>query len=208
MQNYYDVLGLSKNASYEEIKNSFKNLAIKYHPDKNPNKDTSQIFKNITVAYKTLSNPYKRGKYDSMLEQKDYVNINNMFDMDIFSALRSFEQIFNKVRSTHHKNNNDFFFETQFPENLLKNNRNINNRYYQIYSSHALNNNGETSVKRSYKINNNGKKDYYNEEYIKKNGKTTYRKVSGNPKLMNMSSPDLINGYKKGRHGKTYKLIN
>jgi len=65
---YYSVLGISKTASYDEIKQAYRTLVIKYHPDKNPNINTAQKFNIINEAYNILSNPYTRGKYDAKLE--------------------------------------------------------------------------------------------------------------------------------------------
>lgn len=60
---YYKVLGISKDASQDEIKKAFKSLALKYHPDKNGEK-TADDFKMIHEAYQILSNPEKRMIYD------------------------------------------------------------------------------------------------------------------------------------------------
>lgn len=62
---YYKVLGISKNASQEEIKKAYRKLARKYHPDLNPNdKKAEQQFKDINEANEVLSNPENRKKYD------------------------------------------------------------------------------------------------------------------------------------------------
>ena len=65
MQDYYKVLGINKDASQEEIKKSFRKLALKYHPDKNSSKDAEQKFKDINEAYGVLSDESKRRKYDN-----------------------------------------------------------------------------------------------------------------------------------------------
>ena len=63
-KDYYSILGVSKNAKAEEIKKSFRKLAVKYHPDKNPGKEAEEKFKEINEAYEVLSDPEKRKKYD------------------------------------------------------------------------------------------------------------------------------------------------
>ena len=64
-RDYYDVLGLDRGASEDEIKKAFRSLARKYHPDKNPGDDQSEaMFKEVQEAYAILSNPDERRKYD------------------------------------------------------------------------------------------------------------------------------------------------
>ena len=64
-QDYYDILGVDKSASQDEIKKAYRKLAIKYHPDKNPdNPEAEQKFKDAAEAYEVLSNAEKRQKYD------------------------------------------------------------------------------------------------------------------------------------------------
>jgi molecular chaperone DnaJ len=64
-RDYYEVLGVSKGASDDEIKKAFRKLAVKYHPDKNPgNKEAEAKFKEANEAYSVLSDKTKRARYD------------------------------------------------------------------------------------------------------------------------------------------------
>ena len=64
-KDYYEVLGLQKGASEDEIKRAFRKLAIKYHPDKNQgNAEAEAKFKEINEAYQVLSDPEKKARYD------------------------------------------------------------------------------------------------------------------------------------------------
>ena len=64
-RDYYDVLGVSKNADAKEIKKSYRKMAVKYHPDKNPdNPEAEEKFKEAAEAYDVLSNAEKKQRYD------------------------------------------------------------------------------------------------------------------------------------------------
>jgi molecular chaperone DnaJ len=66
MKDYYSILGVGRDASQDQIKKSYRKLAMEYHPDKNANNPSAEErFKEISEAYDTLSNPEKKQKYDN-----------------------------------------------------------------------------------------------------------------------------------------------
>src|ERR1700752_2396483 len=64
-RDYYEVLGVAKTASLDEIKGAYRKLAMKHHPDRNPgDKDAETAFKEAAEAYEVLRGQNKRGRYD------------------------------------------------------------------------------------------------------------------------------------------------
>ena len=91
-RDYYEVLGISKTASVNEIKSQYRKLALKFHPDRNKSPDASEHFKEISEAYAVLSDPQKRQVYD----QHGHAGVNDQYSReDIFQgANANFNDIF------------------------------------------------------------------------------------------------------------------
>ena len=107
-RDYYSILGVDKDASEDQIKQSFRSLARKYHPDKNPNDAEAETkFKEIQEAYAILSNPEERRKYDvfgherpggSPFGSSGFQGVDISFD-DLFGG--GFESIFSQFFGGH-----------------------------------------------------------------------------------------------------------
>jgi len=95
-KDYYEILGVSRDASQEEIKKAYRRLALKYHPDRNPgDKEAEEKFKEAAEAYEVLSDPEKRRIYD----QYGHAGLKGGFDrgfadFDLTDALRTFMEGF------------------------------------------------------------------------------------------------------------------
>jgi molecular chaperone DnaJ len=103
-RDYYEVLGVGKVASPDEIKRAYRRMAMKYHPDKNPNdKDAEAKFKECAGAYEVLSDPEKRQRYDQLghegLRGTGMHDFSRMNVEDIFSMF-GFDELFGGIFGT------------------------------------------------------------------------------------------------------------
>lgn len=71
-KDYYDILGIKKSASEDEIKKAYRKQALKYHPDKNKSPGAEDKFKEIAEAYDVLSDPKKKDIYDRFGEEGEF----------------------------------------------------------------------------------------------------------------------------------------
>ncbi|HEX5364833.1 MAG TPA: molecular chaperone DnaJ [Gallionella sp.] len=88
-RDYYEVLGVAKDAEPKAIKDAFRNLALKYHPDRNKEAGAEERFKEIAEAYAILSDPKKRAEYDS----RGFAGVEGFSQEDLFSGI-NFDDIF------------------------------------------------------------------------------------------------------------------
>ncbi len=108
-RDYYEVLGVAKDASPEDVKKAFRKAALKYHPDRNPgDKEAEGKFKEVAEAYEVLSDPERRSRYDrfgheglSGVATRGYTSADDIFDAfaDIFGEDSLFSSFLGGARS-------------------------------------------------------------------------------------------------------------
>lgn len=104
LRDFYEVLGVSKNAPSDDIKKAYRKLAVKYHPDKNPGDDAAaESFKEAATAYNTLSDPEKRKEYNRFGHNAHRQPPPGFNPADIFGA-DIFEHFFGKGARAHRTN--------------------------------------------------------------------------------------------------------
>jgi molecular chaperone DnaJ len=98
-RDYYEVLGVEKDASADEVKRAYRKLAIQYHPDKNPgNPEAEEKFKELAEAYQVLGDADKRARYDRFGHQAAGGGGGSPFaDVDVQNVTDFFESIFGDV---------------------------------------------------------------------------------------------------------------
>src|ERR671924_1981671 len=104
-RNFYDILGVNRSASAEEIRKAYRKLARKYHPDINPgNKEAENRFKEIAMAYDALSDPDKRKLYDEFGE----AGLASGFDAEKARSYRQWQQQSSSAGGAYEFNADDF----------------------------------------------------------------------------------------------------
>src|SRR5512135_1546541 len=103
-RDYYEVLGVGRSASPEEIKKAYRKLAMQFHPDRNPgNLSAEEKFKEAAEAYEVLGDPQKRQRYDQFGHEgvrnagfQPFTDVNDIFSAfsDIFGGASIFDEVF------------------------------------------------------------------------------------------------------------------
>ncbi|GMR35929.1 hypothetical protein PMAYCL1PPCAC_06124, partial [Pristionchus mayeri] len=91
-KNYYEVLGLAKAATPEEIKKAYRSLALRYHPDKNREAEAEAKFKEIAEAFEVLSDEESRKKYDEQERGTTFGDFHFGFHMGPMSMFKDYFQ--------------------------------------------------------------------------------------------------------------------
>lgn len=103
-KDYYKILGVNKNATSSEIKKAYRELAKKYHPDKNKgNPEAEEKFKEIQEAYDTLGDEKKRKEYDNPIFSGEYGNFDDFGGFNGFETLKKFWEMKNERNETKEK---------------------------------------------------------------------------------------------------------
>jgi molecular chaperone DnaJ len=108
-RDYYDVFGISKNANKDEIKNTYRKLALLYHPDRNKSPDAEEKFKEISEAYAVLSDDEKRAQYDKY----GHAGIEEKYTQEDIFRGANFDEIFRDSGFGGFDNIFDVFFGRQ-----------------------------------------------------------------------------------------------
>ncbi|VDN03096.1 unnamed protein product [Thelazia callipaeda] len=96
---YYNILGVKRDASTSQIKKAFRSLALKYHPDRNKDPSANEKFREIAEAYEVLGDEQKRRQYDA--GDWSFVERQHTKDFDFDNFMRHFQESMNFHRSNH-----------------------------------------------------------------------------------------------------------
>ncbi|XP_055999340.1 dnaJ homolog subfamily B member 9-like isoform X2 [Ostrea edulis] len=115
-KDFYEILGVKKNATEKQIKRAFRKLAVQYHPDKNKEKDAQAKFLEIAKAYETLSDSEKRKHYDRFGDESDNAQGGggggggHPFTFNMNDFFRGFDEASSAHQQGHHQHQEGFTF--------------------------------------------------------------------------------------------------
>ncbi|KAM9226685.1 dnaJ homolog subfamily C member 18 isoform 2-T2 [Leptosomus discolor] len=112
-RNYYEILGVERDASEEDLKKAYRKLALKFHPDKNRAPGATEAFKAIGNAFAVLSNPEKRLRYDEFGSDQEHVSTGQARHYDYYTEFEADitpEEIFNVFFGGHFPTGNIHMF--------------------------------------------------------------------------------------------------
>lgn len=127
-ENYYDILGVEKNANSNDIKKAYRSLSLKYHPDRNKDESATETYKKINMAYETLSDDDKKRQYDMERQHGgnpfmfpghqghpghgDFNDLNNIFNMMFQGGVGGMPGMPGGIHATMHGHPNIRVFST------------------------------------------------------------------------------------------------
>ncbi|KAI2802208.1 DnaJ sub B member 9 [Blomia tropicalis] len=138
-KDYYEILGIERTATDREIKKAFRKLAVKYHPDKNKDKDAEERFREIAKAYDTLSDKEKRSRYDQFGEDEQRAQAFQHGNVhDIFANFDDLFKMFHHDDGGQHYGNQhhhqqSFSFDSFFDDS----NEDIFDQFFGYSSTHS-----------------------------------------------------------------------
>ena len=150
MSNYYEILGVAKTATADEIKKAYRTLAFKYHPDRNPgNAEAEEKFKQISAAYDVLGDEAKRRQYDMGYSTDSYSSSQT-------AGNQQYQRQYQYTYSNPFGDDNfwEWFNSAQF-RSRNQQTQNTNNYYNQYDYSNRASNEPET------------KRDYFSQLFLK-----------------------------------------
>ncbi|MDE0151271.1 MAG: molecular chaperone DnaJ [Bdellovibrionales bacterium] len=153
MSDYYDVLGISKQASADEIKKAYRKLALQYHPDRNPgDKNAEDRFKKASEAYQVLSNPEKKAQYDRFGHAGFQSSYGFQGFRDVQDIFSSFSDIFGQMGFGGRGGFEDLF-HSSFSEGPRYHNKGSDLRYHHTVNLKDVLYGGEHVIEFSAELN-------------------------------------------------------
>lgn len=205
MSDYYDILGINDNATEEDIKNAYKKLATKWHPDKHKKKKDKDLaekrFTEITNAYKVLSDPDKRVAYD-VYGDDNTNSLDNLSDLDNISDLDDYDDLEDEMK--------DLDDYEPYNGNPFRNNANSSTN---TNTNTNTNTSSSTNTQNSQDASNDIFNKYFaNNEFFRKNCGWVFDQMNGvNDNYNNNhnnNNHNNNNAYKDNAYNASYKKNN